>query len=191
MSTQSPTPTPTQTPASATWAIDAAHSLVEFSVKHMMFTTVKGRFTGLTGAIVLDEADPTRSSVEATIDAATVVTGDEKRDGHLRTPDFLDVATYPQITFKSTSVERGKGADRLRVHGALTIHGVSRPVTLETTLNGQGKNPWGKTVAGFTAETEINRKDFGLSWNAALETGGVLVGDTVKILLEIQAAQQA
>jgi polyisoprenoid-binding protein YceI len=184
------TATQTRTQARSTWTIDAAHSLIEFSAKHMMFTTVKGRFTGVTGTITLDEADLSRSSVEVAIDAASIVTGDEKRDAHLRSADFLDAETYPQLTFKSTRVER-VSAERARVVGDLTIHGTTRQVTLDTALNGQGTNPWGMTVAGFTAETTINRKDFGLIWNVALETGGVLVGETIKILLEVQAVRQA
>jgi polyisoprenoid-binding protein YceI len=172
------------------WQIDAAHSLVEFSVKHMMFTTVKGRFTGVRGTIhCADEADPSRAAVEAEIDAASVNTGDEQRDAHLRGPDFLDVEKYPTITFKSTRIEP-TGEDQFRMVGDLTIRGVTREVALETSYNGRGMNPFGQEVAGFTAETQINRKDFGLTWNAALETGGLLVGDKLTILIEIQATKQ-
>jgi polyisoprenoid-binding protein YceI len=172
------------------WQIDPAHTLVEFAVKHMMFTTVKGRFGGVHGTIVDDAADPSRSSVEVEIDAASIDTREEKRDAHLRSPDFLDVESYPTITFKSSRVEHA-GQDRLRVIGDLTIHGNTREVVLDTTINGRGTNPFGLEVAGFSGETTINRRDFGLNWNMALEAGGVLVGDTVKILLEIEAVKQS
>ena len=171
------------------WQIDPAHTLIEFAVKHMMFATVKGHFGSVNGTIVEDAADPSRSSVEVEIDAASIDTREEKRDAHLRSPDFLDVQNYPTITFKSSRVERA-GQDRLRVVGDLTIHGTTREVVLDTTINGRGTNPFGLEVAGFTAETTINRRDFGLTWNVALEAGGVLVGDTVKILLEVEAVKQ-
>ncbi|MGH2530779.1 MAG: YceI family protein [Thermomicrobiales bacterium] len=168
------------------YAIDPAHSLVEFSVKHMMFTTVKGRFADVSGRIAADEQNPANSSVEVTIDAASVDTRQEQRDAHLRSADFFDTETYPTITFRSTRVEP-TGSDELKVYGDLTIHGVTREVALDTTFNGRGVNPWGAQVVGYSAATQINRKDFGLTYNAALETGGVLVGDTVKIALEIEA----
>ncbi len=126
--------------------------------------------------------------METTLQVHTISTGVDQRDTHLKSPDFFNIDEHPTITFKSTKVEK-KGEGRLHVHGNLTIHGVTKPVVLDTTTNGQGTNPYGQTVAGFTAETEINRKDFGLTYNAALETGGVLVSDNVKITLEIQAAQ--
>jgi len=173
------------------WAIDAKHSLVQFAVKHMMFTTVRGRFTEVRGTIhCTDESDPGSASVEAEIDTASIDTGDADRDAHLRSPDFLDVEQYPTITFKSTRVER-VAEDELRVTGDLTIRGVTREVSLATTYNGRGTNPWGQEVAGFTAETRINRKDFGLTWNVALETGGLLVGDKIDVLIEIQAIKQS
>jgi len=169
--------------------IDPAHTLVEFSAKHMMFTTVKGRFSGVSGTILDVADDLTRSSVEVEIDAASIATGDLQRDGHLMSPDFLDVANFPRITFKSRRIE-GK-RERFRVIGDLTIRGKTGEVALEAEFQGIGANPWGKTVAGFSASTEINRKDFGLSWNVALETGGVLVSDRLKITLEVQAVEQA
>ncbi len=169
-----------------TWNIDGVHSLVEISAKHMMFTTVKGRITGLKGTITTHGTDPAQSSVEAELDAASITTGNEMRDNHMRSPDFLDVANYPTITFKSTRVEP-QGEDRMRVTGDLTVRGNTKQVTLDATFNGQGKNPQGAEVAGFTAETSINRKEFGLNWNVALETGGVLLSDTFKVLIEIQA----
>ncbi|HWE60456.1 MAG TPA: YceI family protein [Chloroflexota bacterium] len=172
-----------------TWVIDPAHSLVEFSVRHMMFTTVKGRFGKIEGTIVEDNADPSRSSVNVTIEAESIDTRDDRRDTHLRSADFLHIDEHSTITFKSTRVEP-KGNEHFLVHGDLTIRGATRPVTLDVTRNGTGTNPFGMTVAGFTAETKINRKDFGLVWNMGLETGGVLVGDEVKILIEVQAAKQ-
>lgn len=173
------------------WEIDPAHSLIEFSVKHMMFTTVRGRFKKLNGTIVCpDESDPTRASVEAEIDASSIDTGDENRDAHLRGPDFLDVANYPKITFKSTRIQRAGAQDQFQVYGDLTVRGTTREVVLDTSYNGRGKNPFGKEVAGFTAETTINRQDFGLNWNAALESGGLLVGDKVNVLIEVQAVKK-
>ena len=171
------------------WEIDPAHTLVEFSAKHMMVTTVRGRFAGVKGTIVLDEGDPSKSSVTAEIDASTLDTRTEQRDNHLRSADFLHVEQHPQITFKSTKIEHARG-DHYKVTGDLTIRGTTRPVTLDTTLNGQGKTPFGTEVVGFSAETSINRKDWGLNWNVALEAGGFLVGDTIKITLEVEAVKQ-
>jgi len=183
------TSTAAQTQTSpVTYQIDPAHTLVELSARHMMFTTVKGRFTGVRGTIVDEANDPTRSSVEVEIDAASISTGDVQRDAHLQSPDFLDVAQYPTITFRSTRIEGTRAEFRLT--GDLTIRGITRAVTLHVEFGGTGKNPWGKEVAGFTATGQINRKDFGLNWNVALETGGVLVSDTVKISLEVQAVKQ-
>ncbi len=172
------------------WQLDPAHTLVEFSAKHMVFTTVKGRFGGVKGTIRIDEQDVTRSSVEAEIDAATLDTRTTDRDNHLRSADFLHVEQHPVITFQSTRIEP-VSAEHVKVVGNLTIRGTSREVTLDTTLNGQGKTPFGTTAAGFSAETVINRKDFGLNWNVALEAGGVLVSDKVKIVLEVQATRES
>jgi len=172
-----------------TWQLDPAHSLVEFSVKHMMFTTVKGRFGGVKGTIVTDLTDYSKASVDVTIDAGTIDTRDEKRDAHLKSPDFLDVATYPTITFKSTKVV-SEDPTHLTVIGDLTIHGVTKSVELKTAINGQGKNPYGLTVAGFSATTAINRKEFDLNWNVALEAGGWLVGDDIKIAIEGELIQK-
>lgn len=181
--------TETQSPTTTSWKIDPAHTLIEFSAKHMMFTTVKGRFAGVEGTIEYDVAQPEQSKVEARIDAASIDTRAEQRDAHLRSADFFEVERYPTITFKSSKIEL-QGTERARMTGDLTIKDVTRPVTLEVSLNGIGKNPYGLEVAGFTAETTINRKDFGLNWNVALEAGGVLVGDTIKITLEVQAVKQ-
>ena len=170
-----------------TWTIDASHSSVEFAVRHMMVSKVKGRFATFAGTITIDD-DPLQSHVEATIDVASVDTHDKGRDDHLRSADFFDAATYPQMTFASTGVRPARGDYVLT--GDLTIRGVTRPVELALELNGVNPDPWGGLRAGFTAETEINRKDFGLTWNAAIETGGVVVGDRIKIQLEIEAIKQ-
>src|SRR5690348_16423175 len=166
------------------WTIDPAHSNVEFAVKHMMFTTVKGRFAGVDGQIELNENDLADSFVNVTIDATSVDTRDEKRNAHLRSADFFDVETHPTLTFKSTKVE-SKRDDDFKVTGDLTMHGVTKSVVLDVEQTGRGKNPWGQEVIGFEAKTKINRKDFGLNWNAALESGGVLVIDEVKIAIDI------
>lgn len=177
--------TDTAATTTTTWTIDPSHSVVEFSVKHMMFATVKGRFTEVDGTITVDNANIANSSVDVTIGAASIDTRDAKRDEHLRSADFFDVETFPTLTFKSTSVE-AKGND-LKVTGDLTIHGVTKQVVLDSELNGQGTNPWGQQVISYSASTKINRKDYGLNWNAALESGGVLVSDEVKISIEIEA----
>jgi polyisoprenoid-binding protein YceI len=176
-----------------TWKLDPAHTSVELSVKHMMFTRVRGRFTGVDGTLEVDEDDPNRSSVHVTIPAKSIDTGVADRDAHLRSADFLDVENHPHITFESERVEGamdGEG-DRFRVIGALTIRGVTHDVTLEATYKGQGKDPWGGQRAGFEATTEIDRRRWGLEWNQALETGGVLVGDEVVIELGVQAVKEA
>jgi len=185
----SPTPTTTAQSAS-TWVIDPAHSVVELAVKHMMFSTVKGRFPKVSGTIVLNQDNLTASSVVAEIEAASVDTGEQARDTHLRSADFLDVERFPTIAFRSTEIVPQVGS-RFVVAGDLTIHGVTREVTLDAELVGTGTDPWGNQRAGFTASTIVNRSDFGLTWNQALEAGGVLVSDQVKISLEIQATAQA
>lgn len=172
-----------------TYAIDASHSQVGFSVKHMMFSTVRGNFRGFEGTIVVDNDNPSNSTVNVTIDTSTITTGDVKRDEHLRSADFFDTATYPTITFKSTSIDF-ESADEFTIHGELTMHGVTAPVKIKAEQTGEGTNPWGVDVAGFEGSTKINRKEFGLNWNAALEKGGMLVGDEIKISLELEAAKQ-
>lgn len=172
--------------ATTTWQIDAAHTDVGFAVKHMMISTVKGRFADLSGTIALDEADLAGSSVEVTINAASVDTRQEQRDAHLRSADFFDVETYPTLTFRSRRVE-SIGNGQFRVVGDLTIRGVTREVVLEAADEGRGKDPWGNERAGFSAKTVIDRRDFGLTWNAALETGGILVGNDIRISLEVEA----
>ncbi|HEX5438411.1 MAG TPA: YceI family protein [Gemmatimonadaceae bacterium] len=172
-----------------TWELDPVHTLVEFSAKHMMITTVKGRFTDISGTILADEADRSRSSVKATIKAASIDTRTEQRDNHLRSADFLDVEHYPDITFTSTRVE---AADQkhLRVIGDLTIHGVTKPVTLDTIFEGRMKDPWGGERAGFTAKARIDRREFGLTWNQALEAGGILVSNEIDISINAQAVKK-
>jgi polyisoprenoid-binding protein YceI len=176
------------TPAT-TWAIDASHSHVEFAVKHLMISTVKGRFAAVEGTIVLDEANPAASYVDVKIPAASIDTREPQRDAHLRSADFLDAENYPYLTFVSRRVEPKDGGEFI-AEGDLTIRGVTKPVVLDGEFLGSTKTPFGTTVAAFSAKTKLNRKDFGLNWNAALETGGVLVGDEVKINLEVEAIQQ-
>ncbi len=171
----------------AKWNIDTSHAMASFSAKHMMITTVRGTFTKITGTIDLDPAHPEKASVEAVIDVNSMTTtGVEQRDQHLKSPDFLDVAKYPTITFKSTKVEPTAN-DEARVTGDLTIRDVTHPVTFNATLTGQGKTPYGMTVVGFEGSTRINREDWGLTWNMALEAGGWLVGKDIKIELDVEA----
>jgi polyisoprenoid-binding protein YceI len=173
----------------STWQIDPNHSLVEFSAKHLMITTVKGRFTTVSGTIEVDEQNPDRSRVKAEIASATLVTGAEQRDQHLRSPDFLDVEKFPTISFRSKRIQgtSKNPGDEFRVTGDLTIHGTTREVTLDAVYEGTGKDPWGGERVSFSATTKIDRRDFGLTWNQALETGGLLVGNDIKISLEVQA----
>ena len=168
------------------WTTDPMHTQVEFSAKHMGIMTVKGAFTGLSTEITFNEDDFTASSVAATIDASTLSTHDKQRDGHLKSPDFLDVEQFPTIAFKSTRIEHA-AHDQYRMTGDLTIKDVTRPVSLDVVYSGQAKDPMGNMHAGFSAYMTINRKDWGLTWNVALETGGLLVGDQIKIALEIEA----
>ena len=179
--------TTTHTTTSSTWQIDPAHSLVEFSVRHMMVSTVKGRFTQFQGTILDVADDPTRSSVEVTVDPTSINTDDPNRDAHLRSADFFDVEQFPSITFSSRHIEGSR--EEFSLTGDLTMHGVTRPVTFKVTLNGIGTNPYGKTVAGFSAEARINRKDWGLNWNVGLEAGGLLVSDQIKLTIELQAVK--
>lgn len=178
--------TQTKSQTTTTWNIDAAHSVAEFKVKHMMISNVKGQFTGVTGTLSLDEADVTNSRVEVSIDAASISTGDAQRDAHLKSAEFFDAEKFPVLTFKSTRVV-SKANEELAVSGDLTIHGVTRNVEFKVEgPTAAAKDPWGKTRVGVSASTKINRKDFGLTWNATLETGGILVGDEVTITLDVQ-----
>ena len=180
------TGTPTAADAGVeTWTLDPTHTHVEFAVKHMMMATVKGRFSGLEGEVRLSDADPASSSVEVRIDTRTIDTRVEQRDAHLRSADFLDVETYPEIVFRSRRVEP-TGERTFRVVGDLTIRDVTREVVLEAREEGRGRDPWGGERAGFSASTRIKRGDYGLKWNQALETGGVLVGEEVRISVEAE-----
>ncbi len=176
----------------STWSLDPAHTTVGFSAKHMMFTTVRGKFKDVKGTVVVDADSPDRSSVEVEIAAASIDTGVQQRDDHLRSADFLDVEKNPTITFRSKRVEGAakREGDRFKVFGDLTIHGTTREVVLDAEYEGEGKDPWGGTRAGFSASTKIDRRDWGLTWNAALETGGVLVSNELRIEIEAQAVKQ-
>ena len=167
-----------------TWKLDPSHSTIEFVAKHMMITTVKGRFAEFEGTIVADEEHIGDSEVEVTMQAATLDTRSDQRDQHLRSADFLDVEHYPNVTFRSTSISGTK--ERFKLTGDLTIRGTTRPITLDVTFEGEGKDPWGGTRASFSAKGKFDRRDFGLTWNVALETGGILVSNEVKINIEAQ-----
>ena len=171
-----------------TWQIDPAHTEVGFAVKHMMLATVKGRFADVSGTITIDEADIANSSVDVTISAASVDTKQEQRDAHLRSADFFDVENHPELTFRSRQV-KSAGDGKLRIVGDLTIRGTTREAVLETTEEGRGKDPWGNERVGFSATTSIDRREFGLTWNNALEAGGVLVGNDVRISLDVEAVK--
>lgn len=175
------------------WTLDPTHSSVEFAAKHMMLTTVKGTIPDVTGALAIDPAHRAGSHVEVTLGAASILTRSPERDAHLRSADFLDVERFPVITFVSSRVEGEWSAegDRFAVVGDLTIHGVQREVRLEATFEGEGTDPWGNRRIAFHATTAIDRRDFGLTWNAALETGGVLVSHELKITLDVQATAAA
>ncbi len=178
-------PTATET-TTRTFVFDKAHSEVTFQVRHLL-SRVRGRFSDFAGTIEYDQADPTRSSVEVVIQAASIDTNDAQRDAHLRSGDFFLAEEHLTLTFKSSRIAR-TGTDTFDVAGDLTIRGVTRPVTLKTTFLGAAKDPWGNEKIGFEGDVTLNRKDYGLLWNAALETGGFLVGDEVKVTLSIQAA---
>ncbi len=171
------------------WDIDVGHSAVHFWVRHMVISKVHGRFAKWSGALELDPQDLTRSSVEVTIDAASIDTQVADRDAHLRSADFLDAATYPELTYASRKVE-SLGGGALRITGDLTLHGVTREVVLDAEFAGTGKDPWGNERAGFAAQAALDRREFGLVWNAAVETGGVLVGEKVEITIELEAVKK-
>lgn len=171
-----------------TWQLDPAHSSVEFAVKHMMMTTVRGRFKGVQAALRGDRDHPDDAGVDVTIETATIDTGVADRDAHLRGPDFFDADSFPQITFHSTRIENPptKEGDRFRVVGDLRMHDTQMEVVLDCEYEGRGTDPWGKTRAGFNFRTELDRRDWGLKWNQTLETGGVLVAHKVRIEGEVQ-----
>jgi len=178
--------TPEVIAAATTWKIDPVHSVAEFKVKHLMIANVKGQFTGVSGALSLDDSDLTLSRVEATIDAASINTREPQRDTHLKSADFFDVEKYPTLSFKSTHVSRNADGE-LQVAGDLNIHGVTRNVTFEVEgPTPPQKDPWGNTRVGLSATTKINRKDFGLTWSPVLETGGLMVGEEVTLTLEVE-----
>ncbi len=168
--------------------IDTTHSGIHFSIRHMVVAKVRGAFKGFSGTVRYDAENPANSSVSVSIDAASIDTGVAQRDAHLKSPDFFDVEKFPALSFQSTRVEKGSG-NNLRVTGNLTLRDITREVVLDAELLGTGKDPWGNTRVAFEAKTSINRFDFGLKWNQALETGGVLVGEKVEIALEIQTVQ--
>lgn len=172
------------------WTIDGGHSHVEFSIRHLMITTVKGHFGKVEGTVTGDPDDMTGATVEATIDTTSIDTRDEKRDEHLRSADFFEVDKFPNITFKSTDVQK-TGDDTYDLTGELTIRDTTLPITLKTKFSGKAVDPWGNEKAGFSAQGKINRKDFGLAWNAPLEAGGVLVGEDVTISLDVQLTKVA
>jgi polyisoprenoid-binding protein YceI len=183
--------TATATPVTTTWNLDPAHSSAEFKVKHMMISNVKGSFSGLSGVLTEHATDSTLSYVEASVPVATVSTGDAQRDGHLKSADFFDAEKFPTLNFKSTKVVH-KAEGEYSVTGDLTIHGVTKAVTFAVEgPSAPGKDPWGNTRIGLSATAKINRKDFGLVWNAALETGGFLVGDEIQIALDVQFIKAA
>lgn len=171
------------------WKLDPAHSTVEFAVKHMMISTVKGRISDVDATIYTDEKNPRNSSVEATLRAASIDTRTDQRDQHLRSADFLNVEKYPEISFKSTRIQGDK--ERFQVTGDLTIRDVTKEITLDVEFQGRNRDPWGGERVGFSATGKIDRRDFGLTYNQALETGGVLVGNELKLSIEIEAVATA
>jgi len=175
--------------ANNTWNIDVTHSAVHFYVRHMVISKVHGRFSKWSGQLDFDPSNPGKATVAVKIDASSVDTQVADRDAHLKSPDFFDVARFPELSFVSKKVE-GSG-ENLKIHGELTMHGVTKPVVLDAEFSGTGKDPWGNERAGFSAKTSLDRRDFGLTWNKALETGGILVGEKVEIAIELEAVKQA
>jgi polyisoprenoid-binding protein YceI len=171
------------------WDIDSSHSGVSFQIRHF-FSMVSGRFSSFHGAMLFDEKDPTRSSMEFTIDATSISTDNEKRDGHLKSPDFFNVEKFPTLTFKSTKIEKGADANHFSVTGDFTMIGVTKPITVQVQLLGIGPDAWGGTRAGFTATGVVNRKDFGMVWNKALDNGGTMLSDEVNITVNLEVAKK-
>ena len=176
--------------AVSTWNIDTSHSVIQFSARHLVVSKVRGRFNKWSGQIFDDPVKPAASSVQVTIEPASLDTAEPQRDTHLRSADFFEVEKYPQASFKSTSV-KDLGGGKLRIAGDLTIRGVTKPVTLEAVLEGSGKDPWGGERIGFSASTTIDRREWGLKWNQALETGGLVVSEKIELTLEVEAVKQA
>ena len=175
--------------AQSSWEIDPAHSNVQFGVRHMMISTVRGKFTKFTATATGDEKDAAHAGVQASIDVASIDTGDEKRDAHLKTADFFDAEKFPTITFKSTKVEAA-GDRRFKLHGDLTMHGVTKPVVLDVEATPEVKGMRGETRAGARATTKINRKDFGVNWSKTMDGGGVVVGDEVDVTIEVEGVKK-
>lgn len=176
--------------ATVNWIADAAHSEIGFRVKHLMITNVKGNFTDFSANVTTEDEDFGKADISFSANLASVNTGNEQRDGHLRSADFFDVENHPQMTFKSTSVSGYDGSSDFQVHGDLSIRGQAHPVTLDVEFGGVAKDPWGNTKAGFTITTKINRKHWGLVWNAPTEAGGLLVSEDVKIHIDLQLLKQ-
>lgn len=177
------------TPATTTWTIDASHTNAEFAVKHLMISTVRGRFADVSGTVITQGDDLTTAQVEVSLAVASIDTRNEQRDGHLKSADFFNAEQYPAITFRSRRVEQA-GGESFRLVGDLTIRGVTREVALDVTAEGGTRDPWGGERLGFSAAARINRKDFGLEWNMALETGGVVVGEEVRLTLDVELVKQ-
>jgi polyisoprenoid-binding protein YceI len=175
----------------SSWQIDPAHSHIEFAVRHLMISMVKGRFADVQGMVWMDDSDPGAVLVDVTIQTASIDTRQEQRDAHLRSPDFFDAAQFPTITFRSRRIEGNPLEGDFRLIGDLTIRGITREVTLEVSAEGRVTDPWGEERAGFSAHAKIDRTDFGLTWNQALEAGGVLVGNEIKISIEVELIRQA
>jgi polyisoprenoid-binding protein YceI len=180
----------TQAGTTTTWTIDPAHAEIGFAVRHLMLSTVRGRFGTVNGTITVDENDPNTAKIDVTVDVTSVDTRQEMRDNHLRSPDFFDVANHPTMHFVSKRIE-GDVTGTFKVIGDLTIRGTTKQVTLDVTFEGRAKDPWGNDRAGFSATGKINRRDFGLNWNQALEAGGVVVSDEVKMTLDVEIVRQA
>ena len=172
-----------------TWDLDPAHTRLGFAARHAMVATVRGSFGVFSGTITIDHAEPSKSFAEVEIDAASITTGNDQRDGHLRSADFLDVENYPTLTFRSTGAEK-VDEDEYKMHGELVVKGVAKPVTLDLEFQGSSPDPFGNQRAGFEGRTTINRKDWGLTWNVAIEGGGILVGDKVKLELDVSAIKR-
>ena len=181
---------PTTLELTGTWDLDPAHTRLGFAARHAMVATVRGNFGVFSGVIAIDSADPTRSTAEVRVDAASLTTGNEQRDAHLKSPDFLDVERYPEIVFRSTGAEVVSD-DEFKLHGELTVRDQTRPVVLDLEFQGSSPDPFGNLRAGFEGRTTINRKDWGLTWNVAIEGGGILVGDKVKLELDVSAIRRA
>ena len=177
------------TMATERWEIDSSHSGIHFSVRHLVIAKVRGQFTRWSGTVLANEGDFARGSVDVAIDASSIDTGVVARDEHLRSADFFDVATYPEITFKTTGV-KPNASGTLQLAGDLTIKGATRKVSFTVEVNGQAKDPWGNERAAFTAKTSLDRRDFGLTWNQVLESGGVMVGDRIDVTIDIEAVKQ-